>query len=174
MKETSGSKSISTKLERIAKMARSMPGVPLSTLAHHMDIEWLHEAYRRTRKDGGEFHKDQAEEFEKFAALKYLIDGNADKALEIYRHLQSDTFRSMPNAEHFVFSDVARMASITQQPKLAAEYYRKSNKNGVLRCFITTTDILMAPWTRFSRKRAGTPPRAGASSRFSAQSRVAT
>ncbi len=32
-------------------MAKSMPGVPLSTLAHHMDIEWLHEAYRRTRKD---------------------------------------------------------------------------------------------------------------------------
>ena len=51
MKETSSSKSISTKLERIAKMAKSMPGVPLSTLAYHMDIKWLHEAYRRTRKD---------------------------------------------------------------------------------------------------------------------------
>jgi hypothetical protein len=24
------------------------------TLAHHIDIEWLCEAYRRTRKDGGE------------------------------------------------------------------------------------------------------------------------
>ncbi len=51
MKETSSSKSISTKLERIAKMAKSMPGVPLSTLGYHMDIKWLHEAYRRTRKD---------------------------------------------------------------------------------------------------------------------------
>jgi len=51
MKETLGSVSISTKLERIAKMAKSMPGVPLSTLAHHMDIAWLHAAYRRTRKD---------------------------------------------------------------------------------------------------------------------------
>ena len=51
MKETLGSESISTKLERIAKMAKSMPGAPLSTLAHHMDIAWLHEAYRRTRKD---------------------------------------------------------------------------------------------------------------------------
>jgi len=51
MKETLGSESISTKLERIAKMAKSMPGVPLSTLAYHMDIAWLHEAYRRTRKD---------------------------------------------------------------------------------------------------------------------------
>jgi RNA-directed DNA polymerase len=51
MKGTSGSTSISTKLERIAKMAKSMPGAPLSTLAHHIDIAWLHEAYRRTRKD---------------------------------------------------------------------------------------------------------------------------
>jgi len=51
MRETSGSVSISTKLERIAKMAKSMPGAPLSTLAHHIDIAWLHEAYRCTRKD---------------------------------------------------------------------------------------------------------------------------
>ncbi|HEX5032356.1 MAG TPA: group II intron reverse transcriptase/maturase [Candidatus Eisenbacteria bacterium] len=26
--------------------------MPLNTLAHHIDEEWLHEAYRRTRKDG--------------------------------------------------------------------------------------------------------------------------
>jgi len=29
-----------------------MPGVAFTTLAHHIDIEWLYEAYRRTRKDG--------------------------------------------------------------------------------------------------------------------------
>jgi retron-type reverse transcriptase len=29
-----------------------MPNSSLTTLAHHIDIEWLHEAYRRTRKDG--------------------------------------------------------------------------------------------------------------------------
>src|SRR5215470_14324605 len=29
-----------------------MPGVALRTLAHHIDLEWLHEAFRRTRKDG--------------------------------------------------------------------------------------------------------------------------
>lgn len=33
-------------------MARQMPGVPLTTLAHHIDEDWLREAYRRTRKDG--------------------------------------------------------------------------------------------------------------------------
>src|ERR1700746_3660138 len=52
MAETSGSIAVSTKLERIAKLAREMPQVALTTLAHHIDIEWLREAYRRTRKDG--------------------------------------------------------------------------------------------------------------------------
>ncbi len=52
MAETSSSLSISTKLRQIAKLAKDMPSVTLSTLAHHMDVEWMREAYRRTRKDG--------------------------------------------------------------------------------------------------------------------------
>ena len=52
MTETSCSETVSTKIERIAKQAKEMPGVALTTLAHHIDREWLHEAYRRTRKDG--------------------------------------------------------------------------------------------------------------------------
>jgi RNA-directed DNA polymerase len=52
MAETRGSTTISTKLERIAKLARAMPQAALTTLAHHIDIDWLREAYRPTRKDG--------------------------------------------------------------------------------------------------------------------------
>jgi RNA-directed DNA polymerase len=52
MTETPNSATISTRLERIAQLARQMPGTALKTLAHHIDAEWLHEAYRRTRKDG--------------------------------------------------------------------------------------------------------------------------
>jgi group II intron reverse transcriptase/maturase len=52
MAETSSSTAVSTKLEQIAKLAREMPQVALTTLAHHIDIDWLREAYRRTRKDG--------------------------------------------------------------------------------------------------------------------------
>ena len=52
MAETSSSTTVSTKLERIAKLAREMPQAALTTLAHHIDIDWLREAYRRTRKDG--------------------------------------------------------------------------------------------------------------------------
>jgi RNA-directed DNA polymerase len=52
MAETSGSITVSTKLEQIAKLARAMPQAALTTLAHHIDIDWLREAHRRTRKDG--------------------------------------------------------------------------------------------------------------------------
>jgi group II intron reverse transcriptase/maturase len=45
-------KTVSTKIERIAELARQMPNVALTSLAHHIDIEWLLEAHRRTRKDG--------------------------------------------------------------------------------------------------------------------------
>lgn len=52
MGETSGSQTVCTKLERIAKLAKDAPEMVLSTLAHHIDLDWLREAYRRTRKDG--------------------------------------------------------------------------------------------------------------------------
>jgi group II intron reverse transcriptase/maturase len=46
------SPTISTKLERIAKLAKARRGEPLTALAHHIDVDWLREAFRRTRKDG--------------------------------------------------------------------------------------------------------------------------
>jgi group II intron reverse transcriptase/maturase len=52
MTETQGSQDVSTKLERIARLAKGKPGVSLLTLAHHIDVNWVREAYRRTRKDG--------------------------------------------------------------------------------------------------------------------------
>jgi retron-type reverse transcriptase len=52
MKDTSRSKDISTRLLRIAELAKEAPDMVLTTLAHHIDEEFLKEAYRRTRKDG--------------------------------------------------------------------------------------------------------------------------
>ena len=43
---------ISTRRQRIAELARQSPQAALTTLAHHIDIDWLREAYRCTRKDG--------------------------------------------------------------------------------------------------------------------------
>ncbi len=70
MKETKGSEGISTRLRRIAKMAREHPGWVLTTLAHHIDMDLLREAYRRTRKDGatgvdGQTAKSYGRELEK-------------------------------------------------------------------------------------------------------------
>jgi group II intron reverse transcriptase/maturase len=43
---------ISTKQQKIAELARGAPQTVLLTLAHHIDLMWMEEAYRRTRKDG--------------------------------------------------------------------------------------------------------------------------
>jgi len=45
-------KNISPRFERIAELARQMPNEALRTLAHHIDVDLLREAYRRTRKSG--------------------------------------------------------------------------------------------------------------------------
>ncbi len=52
MGETQSSPTVCTKLERIASIAKEKPGAALTTLAHHIDVDWLREAFRRTRKDG--------------------------------------------------------------------------------------------------------------------------
>jgi RNA-directed DNA polymerase len=51
MSETLNSGSISTKLERVAELARKHPERTFMSLHHVIDVEWLREAYRRTRKD---------------------------------------------------------------------------------------------------------------------------
>lgn len=43
---------ISTKVRRIAELARQSPEMSFFSLAHLLDLEWMREAYRRTRKDG--------------------------------------------------------------------------------------------------------------------------
>jgi group II intron reverse transcriptase/maturase len=88
MGETSGSQTVSTKLERIAKLARELPDKPLTTLAHHIDVEWLREAYRRTRKDGARGIDGQsAEEYAE------RLDENLQSLLE---RAKSGTYRAPP------------------------------------------------------------------------------
>jgi RNA-directed DNA polymerase len=43
---------VSTKQERIAALAKQSPSMAYTSLAYLMDMDWLTEAYRRTRKDG--------------------------------------------------------------------------------------------------------------------------
>lgn len=88
MGETSSSPTVSTRLERIAKLAQEMPDRPLTTLAHHMNIDFLREAYRRTRKVGargvdGQSAEQYAQHLE--ANLQTLFD-----------RVKSGTYRAPP------------------------------------------------------------------------------
>lgn len=49
---TSGPESVSTRLKRIAELAKEAPGMVFTTLAHHIDTDLLRVAYGLTRKDG--------------------------------------------------------------------------------------------------------------------------
>lgn len=80
--------SVSTKLQRIAELARRSPGRALTTLAHHIDVDFLREAYRRTRKDGAPgVDRQTAEEYAQDleANLQALLD-----------RLKSGTYRAPP------------------------------------------------------------------------------
>ena len=88
MEETPSSRTVSTKLERIAKLAREMPDAALTTLAHHIDVDWLREAHRRTRKDGATGVDRQ--DAEKYAQhLEDNLRGLLDR-------IKSGTYRAPP------------------------------------------------------------------------------
>lgn len=68
---------ISTKQARIATLAKQMSGTAIRTLSSHMDLEWVREAVRLTRKDGavgidGQTAADYAENLD--ANLADLLD----------------------------------------------------------------------------------------------------
>jgi group II intron reverse transcriptase/maturase len=79
---------ISTRLERIAAQAREAPGMAFTTLAHHIDLAWLQEAYRRTRKDGATGVDRQTAE--QYAAN---LEGNLRSLLD---RAKSGTYRAPP------------------------------------------------------------------------------
>jgi len=79
---------VSTKLQRIAELARTAPQMAFRTLAHHIDVEFLRVAYEQTRKDGAVGVDDQT-------AADYATDleGNLQSLLD---RLKSGTYRAPP------------------------------------------------------------------------------
>jgi group II intron reverse transcriptase/maturase len=88
MTESSGSVTISTRLQQVAELARRMPEAALTTLAHHIDLDLLREAYRLTRKDGAAGVDGQS-------AQEYAeaLDENLGDLLE---RAKSGTYRAPP------------------------------------------------------------------------------
>lgn len=88
MTEILDSEAVSTRTERIAKLAKQAPTMVIRTLAHHMDAAWLHEAYRRTRKNGATGVDGQtADEYAKD------LEGNLARLLE---RAKSGNYRAPP------------------------------------------------------------------------------
>ena len=88
MAETLSSRTVSTKLHRIAMLAKQAPDVALTTLAHHIDEDWLGEAYRRTRKEGARGVDGQ--DAEQYAVN---LQGNLRELLE---RAKAGTYRAPP------------------------------------------------------------------------------
>lgn len=79
MKGTPGPDTVSTKLQRIAEMARAIPAA-LTTLAYHIDIDLLREAHRRSRKNGATGVDEQTA-----AAYEQNLDENLARLLEEFK-----------------------------------------------------------------------------------------
>ena len=79
---------VSTKQQRIATLAQRSPQMAFTSLAYLMDREWMHEAFRRTRRDGAPGVDGQTvEEYERD------LEGNLEELLE---RAKSGTYRALP------------------------------------------------------------------------------
>ena len=79
---------VSTKQERIAGLAKQSPQMAFTSLAYLMDIDWLKEAYRRTRKDGAVGVDGMtADEYEQ------NLEGNLQRLLD---RAKSGTYQAPP------------------------------------------------------------------------------
>jgi len=87
MTDTARSGTISTKQARIAELARIHQDAQ-TTLAHHVDLEWMREAFARTRKDG-------AAGIDGVTADAYEADLDANLEALIGR-IKSGTYRAPP------------------------------------------------------------------------------
>ena len=88
MAGTSRPSTMSPGQQRIAELAKQAPTMSFTTLAHHIDLKWLHAAYLRTRHDGATGVDGQTAE-------DYAVDllGNLQKLLD---RAKSGTYRAPP------------------------------------------------------------------------------
>ena len=82
------SDSVLTKRQRIAELARMQPKLAFTSLAHHIDLEWMRHAWDLTRKDG-------AVGIDGVDADQYALDleGNLTRLLDAFK---AGTYRAPP------------------------------------------------------------------------------
>ena len=80
--------SVSTKLQRIAQLAREAPKRAFMSLAHHIDVDLLLEAHRRTRKDGAPGVDGQTA-----AAYEETLEENLQSLVDRFK---SGTYKAPP------------------------------------------------------------------------------
>jgi retron-type reverse transcriptase len=82
------SEHVSTVQQRIASLAQRSPEFAFTSLAHHMTLEWLEEAYHRTRKDGAAGIDDVTGE-------QYAADLH-ENLQNLFDRLKSGTYKAPP------------------------------------------------------------------------------
>lgn len=88
MTDLRGSDSVSTRQQKIAAQAQQAPERSFTSLNHHIDIDWLREAYRRTRKDG-------APGIDRVTAEEYAVNLEAN-LLALLDRAKSGRYRAPP------------------------------------------------------------------------------
>ena len=79
----------STLRQRIAERAKQFPQLAFTSLAHLIDVYWLHEAFARTRKDGAVGVDGQT-------AQDYIGDDLQSKLIDLLNRAKSGTYRAPP------------------------------------------------------------------------------
>jgi RNA-directed DNA polymerase len=86
--------SVSTKQERIARLARENPAMAFTSLNHYLDVEWMEYAYECTRKDGAVGVDGQTAE-------NYAVNLQ-DNLAGLIDRLKSGRYRAPPLRRHYI------------------------------------------------------------------------
>ncbi|WP_428559796.1 MAG: reverse transcriptase domain-containing protein [Solidesulfovibrio sp. DCME] len=88
MQGTSSPENISTRLQKVAELAKQAPDIVFTTLAHHVDVILLKEAFHLTRKDGASGVDQQTA-----AEYEGQLDENLTSLLDRFK---SGTYKAPP------------------------------------------------------------------------------
>lgn len=104
MGETLSSQTVSSKLQRIAQQAREYPESVFTTLAHLIDVDFLHEAHRRVNKKG-------APGIDKVTAQEYGANLEENLA-DLHGRLRQGKYKAPPVARKWLEKENGKLRPI--------------------------------------------------------------